>query len=49
MAQFHIIEGSLALKSDCADAQADLVLHCPHMAKCPFSHGAVHIQFESVI
>ena len=28
--------------SDCADAQADLGLRCPHMPKDMFTHGAIH-------
>ena len=28
---------------DCADAQADLGLCCPHMLEDTFSHGAAHI------
>ena len=29
--------------SDCADAQSDLGLRCPHMPKDMFSHGADHV------
>ena len=29
--------------SDCADAQADLGLRCPHMPEGTFSHGTAHI------
>ena len=29
--------------SECADAQADMGLHCAHMAKDMFSHGAALI------
>ena len=29
--------------SDCADAQADLGLHCPNMPEKKFLHGAAHI------
>ena len=39
---------SVALRSDCADAHADLELHYPHMAQGPFLHDAGHVQFESV-
>ena len=34
--------------SECADAQADLGLHCPHMPEDTFSLGAAHIDFTSV-
>ena len=30
--------------SDCADAQSDLGLCCPHMSKHPFLHGAAQIE-----
>ena len=29
--------------SDCADAQSDLGLSCPHMAEDTFSHGAAQL------
>ena len=34
---------TVALRSDWADAQADLELNCPHMSEDPISHGAAHI------
>ena len=32
--------------SDCADAQADQGLPCPHLLEDTFTHGAAHIMFE---
>ena len=34
---------SVALRSDCANAQADLELHWPHMSEDPFLHDAAHM------
>ena len=34
---FKKIVDSVALRSDCADAYADLKLHYPHLFECPFS------------
>ena len=34
--------------SDCADAQADLGLRCPHMPEDAFLHGAtMHVNYKS--
>ena len=35
---------SVALRSDCVDARADLELHWPYMFEDPFSHDAAHIK-----
>ena len=32
--------------SDCAEAQSDLGIHCPHMPKDIFSHGVAHIRIN---
>ena len=37
------IADSVALRSGCADAHADLELHCTHMSEDPFSHDAAHL------
>ena len=37
------VRGQRRLWSDCADAQADLSLYCPHMPGDTFLHGAAHI------
>ena len=37
------VSGRRRLWSDCADAQADLGLRCPHMPKDTFLHGAAHL------
>ena len=34
------VSGQGRLRSDCADAQSDLGLRCPHMPDDTFSHGA---------
>ena len=34
--------------SDCADAQADLDLRCPHIPEDTFSHGSVCLEFCSL-
>ena len=36
-----------ALKIICADVQADLGLHCPHMLEDTFLHDAVHIYLNN--
>ena len=41
--QFYKVADSVALRSDCTDAQADLEQHCPHMSECPFLHGVSHL------
>ena len=38
-----IVSGQWRLRSDCADAQADLCLRCPHMPENTLSHGVIHI------
>ena len=38
----RFISDRVALRSDRADAQADLALHWPHISKDPFSHDAAH-------
>ena len=39
----YFVSGQWMPWSDCADAQADLGLRCPHMPEDMFSHGAAHI------
>ena len=39
------VSGQGVPRSDCADAQADLGLHCPHMPKDTFSFGAAYLYF----
>ena len=34
------VNGQRRSESDCADAQADLGIRCPHMPEDRFSHGA---------
>ena len=36
----EVLADSAALRSDCADAQADLELHCPHKACDKMSSGS---------
>ena len=36
---------SVALRSACADAQADLELHCPHMSETPILYDAAYVGF----
>ena len=38
----HSVSRQQRLRSDCADAQSDLSLNCPHMPIDTFSHDAVH-------
>ena len=40
---FYRLTDTVALRLDCADAQADLELHCPHMFEDSFSHDAAHV------
>ena len=40
---FYRKADSVALRSDCADAQTDLKLHWPHMSEDPFSHDAAQM------
>ena len=37
------VSDSIAFRSDCADAEADLMLHGPPMSKGPFSDKAAHL------
>ena len=37
------VSGQQRPRSDCADAQSDLGLRCPHMLEDSFLHGAAHI------
>ena len=41
------VSGQRRPRSDCADAQADLGLRCPHMPEDAFSHGEAHIYIIS--
>ena len=43
------IHGQRKLRSDCADAQADLGFRCPYMPEVTFSHGEAHIYGIGVI
>ena len=38
-----ICKRTVKAQSDCMDVQSDLGLHCPHMLKDRFSHGAAHL------
>ena len=40
------VNGQCAVWSDCADAQFDLGLRCPHMPKDKFSQGPAHIRLH---
>ena len=42
------VSGQQSSWSDCADAQADLGLRCPHKLEDTFSHGAAHTK-QSVV
>ena len=39
----YSVSGQRRPRSDCADAQANLGLRCPHMPENTFSDGAAHI------
>ena len=40
------VRGQRRPRSDCADAQSDLGLRCPHMPRSSFSLGASHFCFS---
>ena len=42
---FYRVAGSVALRSDCADAQDNLELHCPRISEDPVLHVAAHMSY----
>ena len=42
---FYRKTDKVVLRSDCADAQADLELYCPHIFQDPFSHDAEKMKY----